>query len=281
MNSSRSISIGELARAVILVAVTAFSCQWVAAASPRDDQEYSSTVGYPEQIRQLVIAGPELKVKPIENRKQPILVRLIETWAHGSDFRYDIEFTGLEPGTFDLGEYLEPVVANDSNWTAPAIRVTILALLPPGQVEPSELAIRENRFKSYYLATLVVGGVVWVAGLFSILFSGRGKIFRSQFEAKQVTVADRLKPLMEKAAAGELTTSEKAELERVLVAFWRKKLRLEHLSATDLRKKLREHAEAGKMLEQLDRWLHQPANDDVFDVEELIKPYQSVNYDEI
>lgn len=266
---------------VLCIALAAFCCESAKANSPGDDGDHSSTVGYPAQIRQLVIAGPELKAKPIENRKQALLVRLIEIYPHGSDFRYDIEFTGLEPGIFNLGEYLEPVDSSDSNWTAPTIPVTIRALLPPGQVEPSELAIRENRFQSYYLATLVVGGVVWAAGLFVILFSGRGKIFRSRLESKPVTVADRLKPLMEKAVSGDLTTAEKAELERVLVAFWRKKLRLQHLPASDLRSTLREHAEAGKMLDLLDRWLHQPANDDDFDIEELIKPYQTVNYDEI
>lgn len=274
----RALPIGNLLMALLLVGGLAATA---AGREATELDEHRSTVGYPGLIEQLVIDGPQLQAKPIDDRRQPIMLRILETFEHGSAYRYDLEYIGLEPGSYNLGNYLEPADAAVSDWKPPQIKVQINPILPAGQVEPSKLAIPRSRFSSFYLAAIVVGCVLWLAGLFLILFYGRGKLYRPELKRKEVTVADRLKPLLEQATTGQLSVNEQAELERVLVAFWRKKLRLAHLSAKELRNKLRGHPDAGQMLAMIDRWLHQPPSGDEFDIDKLVEPYRSLSMEEV
>ena len=95
------------------------------------------TVGAPGRIDQVVLPGTELAAKPI-NERSPMVVRIMEVYPHGDAFRYDLQFVGLEPGDFDLSNWL---VRRDDSSTddLPPIPVTIRSLLPPGQVEPNQL----------------------------------------------------------------------------------------------------------------------------------------------
>lgn len=242
---------------------------------------FKSTVGFPQLIYQHVIPGPKVVAKPIADRRQAIVIRIVDTYAHGSDFRYDIEYRGLEPGKYNLADYLER--EDKSGQPIPTIDVEVATLLGPGQVEPYMLPPVKSRFASFYLPALIVGSTVWLIGLLLILFYGRGKTKSATIQQKQLTVADRIRPLIDAAIAGELETQQKAELERVLSAFWSKKLRLGHLDADDLREQLRGHPEASVMLNQIDLWLHRPESDaeTPVDVNAILKPYQSMNYEEV
>ena len=53
-----------------------------------------------------VLPGSELEVKPIGERT-PIVLRIVRVFPHGTAFRYDLEYYGLEPGSFDLKDYLQ------------------------------------------------------------------------------------------------------------------------------------------------------------------------------
>src|SRR5262249_39473026 len=55
----------------------------------------SSTVGMPAKVEQLVLPGPEVEARPIEDRRAPMVVRLLDVYPHGSAFRYDIVYYGL------------------------------------------------------------------------------------------------------------------------------------------------------------------------------------------
>lgn len=247
----------------------------------RESISHVSTVGFPQLIYQQVIPGSRVIAKPINDRSQAVVVRIIDTYPHGSDFRYDLEFRGLEKGRYDLADYLER--ADGSSEPIPPMQVRVDSLLGPGQVEPYVLPPVTSRFRSFYLPALLLGGAVWLVGLLTILFYGRGKNKRPSREQQQLTVADRMRPLVDAAIAGELGAQEQAELERVLSAFWSKKLRLNHLGASELREQLRNHPEASVMLNQLDSWLHRPSTDslDQVDVNEILKPYQAMNYEEV
>src|SRR4051794_9180053 len=83
---------------VLLLALLASSA-WAA------DQR-SSTVGMPARIEQVVLPGPELEVKPRENSRDPIVLRITNVYPHGTAFRYDLVYYGLDPGEHDLSTYL-------------------------------------------------------------------------------------------------------------------------------------------------------------------------------
>ena len=275
-------------RRAILVLFTAilanqfgFSGNEARSASLRSDgkQPITVPVGFPARINQIVLPGTELQTQ-IESRSQPVVVRIIESFQHGDSFRYDLEYYGLEPGNFDLRKYL---TRRDGSTTddLPEIPVTVTANLPAGQVEPHELRSRRPSISSYYLATLVVASGVWLLGFFAILLLGRGRIRHVVATVRKLTVADRLRPLVEKAVSGELDSQGRAELERVLVAFWRKKLRLDDLPPSQLFNRLNEHEPARQMLSQLEEWLHRPEANNQVDVAALLAPYQSMAAEEL
>ena len=242
--------------------------------------EREGNVGYPSRIDQIVIPGSELVPINIVDRKQPMILRVVETFPHGDHFRYNLEYTGLEPGTYNLIDYLKRSDNTDVS-DLPEIMVTINSVLPEGQTLPADLPAVKSRYNHFYLAMLVLGGALWLAGLLAILFARTGREKRPEAKHTTVTVADRLKPLIDQAIAGELRTPEAAELERVLNAFWSKKLRLQHLTADQLRKKLRQHTDASKLLNAMDHWLHRPDADPNVDVAALLQPYQSDDYQDL
>ena len=250
--------------------------------SQKDTNETrSTTVGYPAKFSSVIIDGPELVVKPIEDRDQELILRIVESFVHGDGYRYDLEYYGLEAGQYNLADYLQlkdGSVPDD----LPNLTVKVTTIKPANEDPiPNALPNRKVGFRTFYLSVLLVGSVLWLLGLLAILFWGRGKSKRNVVSKKQQTVADRLRPLIDKAATGELDTREQAELERVLDAFWRKKLRIEHLPAKQFREKLRTHTEASKMLNQLDAWLHRPGENESVDVLELLQPYEQLAEREI
>ena len=235
----------------------------------------TTSVGFPLRILQIKLAGSRLIAQPYNDRRVPAMARIIETFPHGSDFRYDIEFRGFEPGRFNVIDYLKR--EDDSELVATPLWVNVDPILAFDQVRPIPLPQNESQFRSYYTPTLFVGGVVWLSGLLAILFYGRGKLKKASVITKTTTPAEKMRPLVDAAIAGNLTAAQQAELERILSEFWSGKLNLGHLPADQLRSSLREHPEATKMLEQIDYWLHRPAGEATrpVDVNELLQPYQA------
>src|SRR6516162_7818337 len=89
----------RIRRLGFILATLLLACQTSLHAEPSRSK---STVGMPAKIEQLVLPGPELEAKPIEDRRAPLVLRVVESYAHGSAFRYDIVYYGLEPGAYDL-----------------------------------------------------------------------------------------------------------------------------------------------------------------------------------
>ncbi len=239
----------------------------------------TTTVGVSKRIEQLVIPGSELVVKPRNDDRIPIVMRITASFRHGTDYRYDIVYYGLEPGKFDLTDYLKRKDGS-STGNLPAIRVEIKPVLPPGQIQPNRLESKPAPFLGGYRILLLVVAIVWVVGLIALLFVGRRrKPAADGADRPQLTLADRLRPAVEDAIAGKLTQSRQAELERLLLAFWRKRLNLEEMKAAEAISALRDHEEAGGLLRQLELWLHRRDHNDSVDVAALLKPYQDIPAD--
>jgi hypothetical protein len=91
-------------------------------------------------------------------------------------------------------------------------------------------------------------------------------------------MADRLRPLVEAAMAGRIGVAQKAELERLLIGYWRRRLGLERAEPSRVMAVLREHDEAGPLLRRLEDWLHRPPGEAAgpADVAALLEPYRSI-----
>ncbi len=256
----------------ILLLLFAASCQ-----SGFADDQRTATVGMSARIKQIKLPGSELEAKPLDDSRSPVVLRVAGSFAHGTDYRYDLVYYGLEPGTYDLKNYLR---RKDGSATddLPAISVEIKPVLPPGQVEPNQLESKASSNLGGYRMMLIVGGIVWFIGIFVILFAWRGKAKDAGLaEISRLSLADRLRPMVQNAMKGELDEIQKAELERMLLAFWRRQLNLDELKAVDAIAKLRQHEEAGDLLRKLEMWLHRPGQHDEVDLAELLKPYEAVS----
>lgn len=258
----------------------------LAAAAARADEatptpRATSTVGMQARIDQVVLPGPELEAKPIEDRRAPVVVRIAASYAHGSAFRYDIVYYGLEPGRYDLKDYLRRKDGKPLG-DIPSIPVEVRPILPPGQVEPHRLVIERPPALGGYRFWVVVGGIAWVVGLVLIALVGRRRRADATIsEVRPVTLADRLRPLVEGAMTGALDANRRAELERLLIGYWRRRLGLEDLPPGRCMALLRDHDEAGPLFRRLEDWLHRPPGSAAtVDVAALLAPYRDIPADE-
>jgi hypothetical protein len=252
-------------------------CAFLLFTSSAYTQQATTKVGMTGRIEQLVLPGSELEAVPAEERKTPIVLRVAAVFPHGSAYRYDLEYYGLEVGTFDLKEYLRRKDGS-SKADLPAITVKVQPLLPPGQVTPNPLEIHKAPSLGGYRTLQIVAGTAWAVGFLAIIYIGflRRKRRDPSVRAKPRSLADRLRPLVEGAIAGQLSQPELANLERTLLAFWRQRLDLNRADPAEAIERLRCHPEAGPLLEQLEIWLHRPGPNVRVDPVHLLQPYQSL-----
>ena len=88
--------------------------------------------------------------------------------------------------------------------------------------------------------------------------------------------AEELRALAEAARAGDLDSEGQARLERLLLSTWRRRLGLAEVPHAEALRRLREHAEAGALLGQLEAWLHMPHPPQEIDLQSLLEPYRHV-----
>lgn len=237
------------------------------------DDQRATSVGLPARIDQLVLPGPELEAVPVD-AKAPIVLRVLASYPHGTAFRYDLAYYGLDPGSFDLKDYLRR--KDGTHAEIPSILVKVEPLLPAGQIVPNPLKLQPSPRLGGYRLLLIVASVLWTLGLLAILFLGRRKALTAGAGTKKApTLADKLRPLVVKAMNGSLTSDERADLERTLLAFWRGRLNLGDQKPAETFALLRQDREAGPLLDQLEIWLHRPGPAATVDVAALLKPYQA------
>jgi hypothetical protein len=239
-----------------------------------------STVGVPARIDQLVLPGSELEVAA-GGAQDEIVLRILATWPHGTAFRYDLEYWALEPGEHDLRAFLR---RKDGSGTAdlPPIPVVVRSLLPPGRIRPHAPDEGEVPAFGGYRALLAAAGVAWAAGLAWLLLARRERRRdETQSPARPPTLAERLRPLVERALQGQLSRGERAQLELGLVAHWRRRLGLDERRPEEALALLREHPQAGPLLNGLEDWLHRPDPAAEVDVAELLAPYRDLAPDSI
>ncbi|TWT60474.1 hypothetical protein [Rubinisphaera italica] len=256
--------------------VTGDSVEVTNSVSEETETDLTTTVGMTATLEQVVLPGSELIVRPLENRHDPFLLRIIETFGHGTDHRYDFDFYALEPGTYNLIDYLIRSDGSAVDEIDPVL-VRVTETLPAGQVVPTELSEPILPSLGGYQLLLIAGGVVWVLGLLALIFAGRK---REQVEVRetesQLTLAERLLPLVHSARDGSLPADQRAQLERMLIGYWSQRLHLEEMSPADVMKKLKAHDEAGPLLRQLEFWLHCPDPAAPVDIAALLAPYENI-----
>jgi hypothetical protein len=234
------------------------------------------TVGMEGHV-QIMVPGTLLEARPVEP-KGKLLLRVADARPHGTLFDYDLRYIGLVPGKYDLRNYLTRKDGSGTN-DLPNIPVAVVGLLP--EKHRGELVAQDVRklpSLGGYKATLLAVAVVW-ALLFVPLWLNRRKpkaIELPKTETKPLTLADRLRPLVARAVEGKLSRDELAQLERMLLNYWREKLGLREEGMAESVQKLREHPEGGALLREMENWLHRPPGSTKVDVNALLAPYREV-----
>lgn len=254
----------------------AFAAASCAVAQVRDQR--AATVGMRAYVDQVVLEGSELVAAPTTS-KAPVIVRVLATWPHGEHLRYDLEWAGFEEGRHDLTDYLVRKDGSSTDGLA-ALQVEVTSVLPGDMFEPSELAPERGAFLGGYTQLQVAAVVAWVLGLAAILFVGRKRRPPAPAPTAPPTLADRLRPLVERVSSGDAAEHEKAELERLIVAFWRSRLDLGDMKVADAVMAIRADEQAGALLRHVEAWLHAPTSPRDVDVGALLAPYRRLTADQ-
>ncbi len=239
----------------------------------------TTTVGMPVEIDDVILPGGELEAitsKGSEDTDVPGVLRIVQAIPHGDDFRYSFVFYGLDPGDYNIADYLRPV-DGESDRDLPKIPVSVTTLLPQGQVEPNRLGEGELPKLGGYRDVLWIGGILWGTVLMLLIFVNRKKkIVRTEDAERQATFADHLRPILQSASRGELSVEQQSRLERLLLSYWKERLGVSDQSPARAMAALKSDAQAGELVRQLEDWLHRPDPPENVDVEALLAPYRSV-----
>ena len=215
-------------------------------------------------------------------RLSSVHLRIALTKPHGKLHYYDLRYTGRVPGDFDLRDFL--LTANNLPATnLPPLPVSVSGILPVqhnGWLE--EQAARNPALFGGYKKIAILVAALWVLALFVVFRFGRkakADVVTAPAE-RPLTFAERLRPLLERAAAGKLSADEKALLERMLITHWQGRLGLHGKSGDEIIAQLRKHAEAGELLRALEDWLHRPPGSATVSVEAVLKPYHNLPAEE-
>ena len=224
----------------------------------------------------VVLPGDKLEAAPVGD-KSKIIVRIHDTFPHGSDHRYDLRYFGFVPGEYDLANFLRHADGTTPTNLQP-IPVRIRSIL---EEEHDGRLIEEEAgdftLPGGYTAWLIGIGIVWLLAAWPLFLLGRKKKTPlGQAEANSAPdLAERLRPLVEQAANGTLDTDGRARLERMIFSHWRERLGLpEDGDVADLHHQLKAHAEAGPLLRGLEDWLHRPPGTATVDIPSLLAPYR-------
>lgn len=256
-----------------LVLLGLLSCQmlWAQDQNAQDQSLKNPSVGVEATLKGVVIPGSELEVKPYSDKKWPLAVRIVAVYPHGTDFRYDIAYYGLEPGRYDLSQLFQRKDGSPLG-DIPAMPVEIDSVLPKSAMRPHELEYRRVSKPFSYKEKVLGFAILWVFGLLAIVFVGRESKSPQELDTgPQRSLADRLRPLVSEALKGDISVHKQAELERVLVSYWTQKLGLEHETVAVALAKLRRDSTAGPLIRQLEEWLHRPGPKDKAQMDRILK----------
>jgi hypothetical protein len=231
------------------------------------------TVGMEGRL-EVMLPGTMLEAKPV-NPRSPLVVRIAGTRPHGSLIDYDLRYIGLVPGKYDLREYF---VRKDGSSTAdlPMLAAEVAGVLPEshrGELFGEE--VQPLPFLGGYRTALTLVVALWAFLFVPFWLSSRKPKAEpsAPLAVAPPTLAERLQPLVKRAAEGKLSKSELAQLERMLLNHWRERLGLQELGLAEAVGRLREHPEGGALLRELENWLHRPPGTTAVNVAALLAPY--------
>jgi len=260
------------------VAIQFFALQSFAATNATNGTNTASrNIGIEGSVS-ITLPRADYQPRPLDDRTELILRVDKVTALASNQHRYDFLYMGLEPGAYKLADYLihfdgtRPEELGD-------LRIHVRAMLPEDHDGKLNAYVpRVFPFIGGYRAALIALGVLWAGGIAVFIYFSRKKrvVAAPAAVVPPPSFAERLRPLVEEAAAGKLSVEGQANLERLLMGYWREKLSLSELRAAESLAKLKAHTEAGELLRALERRLHRPGGATKEEVSSLLQPYRNM-----
>lgn len=216
--------------------------------------------------------GPELEPAPYEEGA-PVTVRLDSMIEKEGARVYDLRYIVLVPGVHDLRKYLRTVDGSPMP-ELPRFEVDGVSVLGDtfdGKLKPAprqEVSI----VRSYY-RWLVLVAVAWVVWLVVVILWGRKLSGQAEAVQREPTLAELLRPLIELARQGKLEVVDKVTLDRLLIRYWREDLHLTEYGVAEALARVRSNPEAGRVLVNVEQWLHAREDVHVETVVAMLEPY--------
>ncbi len=214
--------------------------------------------------------------KALDDRT-PLILRIEEiTPSSDGRFVYDFHYIGFESGPHRLSDYLVNPDGSPAMEVG-ELTVNVMSILPQDHTgKLNSYVPRVIPWFGGYRVMMMVLGVLWILGLLAFLWFGRRK--KSEIvvteELPPPSYAERMQPLVESAASGELSASGQAELERLMTGYWREKLSLPEQRMAESLAAIKRNPEAGALLLALERWLHRPGGASHQEIAGLLEPYR-------
>lgn len=242
------------------------------------DSHLEVTVGLTGYVKQVVLPGSELTVREVNPRRTPIALRIDKVYPHGDDFRYDLTFFGLTPGTHNLTEYL--VRKDDSSAdNLPQITANVTSILPSEQFAPSPPPKGFIAKIGGYYVVMILAIAGWIAGLIAILFwrKNNAQTGDAAEAVESVSEVEQIKILVDQAIdSGELSDQQKADLDMRVLNFWRARRNITDASVTDALSQLKTDDQAGPLLTGLERWFYSREAPTKEQIVVLLKPMSDI-----
>jgi hypothetical protein len=241
----------------------------------------SSTVGI-EAVYLLRAGRGDLQAASTVDSK---VVLRIANVSRDQDNQYwlELRYIGMFPGRYDLRDYVrlpngEGLSEQERALLQPAM-VDVKSVLPPDHDgKLTEVAQPALPWVWPYRKLLVTACLAWfiLPIAWWLVQRRNAKPMIEQPAVIAPSLADRLKPLVTAAMEGRASVQSQAELERLLLTFWRGRLNLVSTSAEENLLQLKCHPEAGKLLGELEIWLYHPPGNNQVDLQRLLAPYAEV-----
>jgi hypothetical protein len=267
-----------LVRLVATIFLTSHTCS---IAQKMDEQPESIPIGLEGKVM-VVLPGPKLKAAPVGD-KSKIILRIHDIFPNGNSYRYDLRYFGFVPGKYNLNQFLLTLDGKTPT-NLPPTKIIIGGILPE---DHDGILIEEDNTKielsSNYTAWLIGIVALWILIALPLFLAGlkSKKNFGKTNDFNEPDLAQRLRPLVEQAATGDLDTEGRAILERMIFSHWREQLNLpKEGNPVDLYLQLKQHDDAGPLLCGLEDWLHRPPGTSAVDITALLEPYRKPSQQE-
>jgi hypothetical protein len=259
------------------VAILFFTLPSLAATNGTTNNTASRNIGIEGSVS-ITLPRGDYQPRPLDDRTELILRIDRVTALTSNTHRYEFFYMGLEPGAYQLADFLirpdgsRPDELGD-------LRIQVRAMLPEDHDGKLNAYVpRLFPFIGGYRVALIVLSLIWVGGTVAYILLSRKKraVESVALVTPEPSFAERLRPLVEEAAAGKLSVEGQAALERLLLGYWREKLNLSEARVAEALGKLKAHSEAGELLRALERWLHRPGGVTQEEVTALLDPYRKM-----